>query len=111
MAWKLLKGGFTAGTGNEDIDLQLASITNIELEHGSSATRHASGITIIGGNSYCYVDNTSDSVAKALEIKNTAGTIVFSATYVSNPSGTNHRFNKSTNTLGTVNVTFRVSDN
>jgi len=111
MAWKILKGGFTSGTGNEDLDLQLTGITVIDLEHGSGTTQHASGTVVIGGNSYCYVTSNSDSVAKALEIKNTAGTVVFSCVYVSNPSGTDHRFNKTVNTLGTVNVTFKVANN
>ena len=111
MSWNTGPGGFTTGTGNEDIDLGMSNIKTIWLEHGSSSTKHASGVVVTSGPSYyCYVTDSSNSVNKALEIQNTAGTVVFSATYVSNPSGTNYRFNKTVNTLGTVNVLFTFTN-
>ena len=66
---------------------------------------------VYGGDQYCYSDPTTGlPVNKAIQVKNTAGTVVIEGTWTSF-SGSNVNFNITTNTTGATQSVLLVFGN
>lgn len=108
MAWNTLPGGFTAGTGTEIINFGMTGITNLDIWYKSTTNKPSEG-HVAGGNQFCYPDNSTTPTNKALVIKDSAGTIIFDATWTSF-TGTTGVFTKNVNTLGVVTCLFKFGN-
>lgn len=109
MAVTVGTGGFTAGTGTQGINFGISNPIFIEADHGSSTTRHSKGFMYGGDQSTIPDQNAAPIDGKFLQIKNTAGTVVFEAIFTG-MSGTTANFNRVINTLGSVTCLFRIGN-
>jgi len=110
MAWNVAPGGFNPGTGTEVINFGMSGITNLDIEYAPSTGYKFSIGRVAGGNQFSIPDITSNVIVnKALQIKNTAGTVVFDATWVSF-SGTSATFTKNVNSIGVVTCLFKLGN-
>jgi len=92
---------FTSGTGVKTFSIGMTP-TWMQLFIHASGCKPTQGF-IYGGNQYSLSDETSNPVAKALQVKDTSGTIVFEGTWTSFASS-QVNFNVTTNTLGTPRI-------
>ena len=88
---------FSTGTGNNIFNIGMTA-TWMQIYFQSSGNKQSKGF-IYGGAQYCYSDD-ANPVNKAIQVKNSSGTVVFEGTWTSF-SGNNVTFNITTNTLGT----------
>lgn len=85
---------FTGGTGTKTTSLGLTP-TWIEIQFGGSGILHSFGYAS-GGSQHCYPDANSSAVSgKAIQVKDTSGTVILEGTWVSF-SGGNVTFNITT---------------
>jgi len=90
---------FISGTGAKSTNIGMLA-TWMEIEFGGPSIKHSKGF-IYNGSQYCFSDDASVAVSgKAIQVKNTAGTVVLEGTWTSF-SGTSANFNITTQT-GTV---------
>ena len=72
---------FPAGTGVKSINVGM--LPNwMQIDFGGSGIKHSRGF-IYGGNQYSYSDDTSSTVTKAIQVKDTSGTIILEGTWTS----------------------------
>ena len=88
---------FASGTGVNTFNIGQTA-TWMQIYFQSSGNKPSKGF-IYGGSQYCYSDD-ANPVNKAIQVKNTSGTVVFEGTFTSF-SCNNVNFNITTNTLGT----------
>jgi len=91
-------GTITAGTGSKTISIGMTA-TWLDLIIQGTGLKKSTGF-IHGGFQYAFSDDTTMTpVSKAIQVKNTSGTVVLEGTWTSF-TGTNVIFNITTNTLG-----------
>lgn len=94
----------TSGTGTKTIAIGMTA-TWLDIVIQGPGLKRSLGY-IHGGYQYAFSDDTVNTPAsKAIQVKNTAGTVVLEGTWTSF-TGSNVVFNITTNTLGALNAMF-----
>jgi len=101
--------GISPGTGTKSINIgMLANWMQIEIR--ASGNKPAKGY-IYGGDQYCYSDDTTATpVNKAIQFKNSSGTVVLEGNWTSF-SGNNVNFNITTNSFASSVTIFAAFGN
>lgn len=109
MAVTVGTAGFTSGTGVQGIDFGISNPIFIEADYGSSTYKPSRGFMYGGDQSTIPNQNAVAVDGKFLQIKNSSNVVVYELVYTGN-TGTVANFNRTINSIGSVDLLFRVGN-